>query len=59
MNLGILSALSVVAIAIGLPLAAQAERSTFNCAKAQGKVEKLICRDASLAALNRRDMHWS
>ena len=59
MNLGILSALCFVAIAIGLPLAAQAEGPTFNCAKAQGEVEKLICRDASLAALNRRDTHWS
>ena len=54
MNLGILSALSFVAIAIGLPLAARAEGPTCNCAKAQGEVEKLICRDASLAALDRK-----
>jgi uncharacterized protein len=54
MNLGILSALSFVAIAIGPPLAARAEGPTFDCAKAQGEVEKLICSDASLAALDRR-----
>jgi hypothetical protein len=29
-------------------------RPTFNCAKAQGEVEKLICSDASLAALDRK-----
>lgn len=39
---------------MGLPLAAFAEGPTFNCAKAQGEVEKLICGDASLAALDRK-----
>jgi hypothetical protein len=39
MNLGILSALSFVAIAIGPHLAARAEGPTFDCAKAQGEVE--------------------
>lgn len=43
-----------LACALGLPLTALAEGPTFNCAKAQGEVEKLICSDASLAALDRR-----
>jgi uncharacterized protein len=43
-----------LAFAMGLPVAARAEGPTFNCAKAQGEVEKLICSDASLAALDRK-----
>jgi uncharacterized protein len=45
---------AVLAFAMALPVAALAEGPTFNCAKAQGEVEKLICSDASLAALDRR-----
>jgi uncharacterized protein len=45
---------ALLAISLGLPAAALAEGPTFNCAKAQGEVEKLICSDASLAALDRR-----
>ena len=33
---------------------AQAKGPTFDCAKAQGEVEQLICRDKSLAALDRK-----
>jgi uncharacterized protein len=44
----------VLAFAITLPLATRAEGPTFNCAKAQGEVEELICSDASLAALDRQ-----
>jgi uncharacterized protein len=35
-----------------MPAGALAENPTFNCAKAQGEVEKLLCSDASLAALD-------
>ncbi len=54
MNRSILSDLSFAAMALGLPAAALAEGPTFNCAKAQGEVEKLICSDAALAALDRQ-----
>jgi uncharacterized protein YecT (DUF1311 family) len=40
--------------AVGVPAATLAEGPTFDFAKAQGKVEKLICSDASLAALDRK-----
>ena len=43
-----------LAFAMALPAAARAEGPTFNCARAQGEVEKLICSDASLAALDRQ-----
>ena len=46
--------LCVAFVAAALPQAALAEAPTFNCAKAQGEVEKLICNDASLAALDRK-----
>jgi uncharacterized protein len=45
---------ALIACAAGLPAFALAQGPTFNCAKAQGEVEKLICSDASLAALDRR-----
>ena len=45
---------SAIACALGLPAAALAQSPTFNCAKAQGQVQKLICSDASLAALDRK-----
>jgi uncharacterized protein len=44
----------LIACAAGLPAFALAQGPTFNCAKAQGEVEKLICSDASLAALDRK-----
>lgn len=42
--------------ALALPQAAQAQAQgpTFNCAKAQGEVEKQICANPALAALDRQ-----
>jgi uncharacterized protein len=54
MRLKYLSAVAFVACATGAPVAALAEGPTFSCAKAQGEVEKLICSDPSLAALDRK-----
>ena len=45
---------AAVLCALGLPAAALAESPAFSCAKAQGQVQKLICSDASLAALDRK-----
>ena len=50
----LLVVLTLIACATGLPRAALAQGPTFDCAKAQGEVEKLICSDASLAALDRK-----
>jgi uncharacterized protein len=44
----------IVAIALAMPAVALAQGPAFNCAKAQGEVEKLICGDAALAALDRQ-----
>ena len=47
--------LAGVGCLLALPmLAAAADGPTFDCAKAQGEVEKLICSDAALAALDRK-----
>jgi uncharacterized protein len=46
--------LSGMCLGPGLPLAALAAGPAFNCAKAQGEVEKLVCSDGSLASLDRR-----
>jgi uncharacterized protein len=54
MKQDIVFVLSFVGLATALPQAALAEAPTFDCAKAQGAVEKLICSDAGLAALDRR-----
>lgn len=43
-----------IASAASFPAAGLAESPTFDCARAQGEVEELICADASLAALDRR-----
>lgn len=53
MNHGVAFVMSLVALAIGLPVTVQAQGPSFNCAKAQGEVETLICSDASLAARDR------
>jgi len=45
---------ALVACAAGFPGAALAQGPTFDCAQAQVEVEKLICSDASLAALDRK-----
>lgn len=52
MHWGTLIALWPTAIAVGLAMAARAEGQTLNCGKAQGEVEKLICGDTALLALN-------
>ncbi len=36
------------------PSAMAAQSPTFDCAKAQGEVESLVCKDAGLAALDRK-----
>lgn len=48
--------LALPALACALPLSgpAFAEGPTFNCAKVQGEVEKLICNDPALAAFDRK-----
>jgi len=42
-----------VVVFISVP-ALNAQGPTFDCAKAKGEVEQLICRDAALAALDRK-----
>lgn len=54
MNRRVLFGLPIVACAVALPAAALVEGPAFACAKAQSEVEKLICSDASLAALDRK-----
>lgn len=44
---------ALIACAAGLSVPALAQPPAFDCAKAQGEVEQLICRDAALAALDR------
>jgi uncharacterized protein YecT (DUF1311 family) len=46
--------LAFVVTAVGFPAVLLAQGPTFDCAKAQGEVEALICGDASLAALDRK-----
>jgi uncharacterized protein len=51
------SGLRLAVLCIGcsaLPSVTQAEPPTFDCSKATGEVETLICKDAALAALDRR-----
>lgn len=45
---------AIVASAAGSPGAVLADGPTFDCAKAQGEVEKLICADPALAALDHK-----
>jgi uncharacterized protein len=51
-----LSALAVLAVLAWHPgpTAAQAKGPAFDCSKAQGEVEQLICKDEGLAALDRK-----
>ncbi len=46
--------LTLVASAMGLPAVALAQGPAFDCGKAEGEVEQLICSDASLAGLDRK-----
>ena len=50
----VLVASSFIAGAVAFPVTVLAQGPTFNCAKASGEVETLICADASLAALDRK-----
>lgn len=45
---------AAVAVALCVPLAVRAGSPTFDCRKAQAGVEKLICSDTTLAALDRK-----
>ncbi len=46
--------LTAAFIGVVLPAAACATKPAFDCAKASGEVEMLICKDAALAALDRQ-----
>lgn len=48
--------LAMAAVVLAMPLAARAAGSgpAFDCARAKGTVQQLICKDAGLAALDRR-----
>ena len=46
--------LTLIACAAGVSAVVLAQGPTFDCAKAQGEVEKLICSDALLATLDRK-----
>lgn len=49
------SLLALLALAAAaVPAAAQAKGPAFDCSKAQGEVEQLICKDEGLAALDRK-----
>jgi uncharacterized protein YecT (DUF1311 family) len=46
---------AIVALVAATPVArAQAERPSFDCAKAEGEVQQLVCKDEGLAALDRK-----
>lgn len=47
-------AAAFVACLVVLPAAAAADGPAFDCRKAQGEVQTLICKDAGLAALDRQ-----
>lgn len=46
--------LALIACAAVIPAAAPAQGPTFDCAKAKGEVETLICSDQSLTTLDRK-----
>ena len=50
----LLVVLPLVACAAGSPVALFAQGPTFDCAKAQGEVEHLVCSDPALAELDRK-----
>lgn len=51
---GLTTWLVVTACVLAIPALAAGQDPTFDCAKAQGEVEKLICSDAALASLDRK-----
>ena len=50
----VLSALALLALAAPGRTRAQAKGPSFDCAKAQGEVQQLVCEDEGLAALDRK-----
>ena len=50
----VLSAVALLALAAPERSRAQAKGPAFDCGKAQGEVEQLICKDEGLAALDRK-----
>lgn len=51
----VLLVVGIAGLVVGTPSAwAQAQGPAFDCAKAQGEVEALICKDAALGALDRK-----
>ena len=52
MKNALLAGAAILAFAAGSPAVVLAGGPTFDCAKAQGEVEKLICADPALAALD-------
>lgn len=53
----LLTFLICIFLTAGSPVDALAQGPTFDCVKASGEVEKMICNDASLAALDRKLDH--
>jgi uncharacterized protein len=49
-----LTVLGLLVAAVGAPMAVQAEGPTFDCSTVKADVERLICSDAALAALDRK-----
>jgi uncharacterized protein len=54
MKTRVLVLLAPIACAVGFPAVALAQGPTFDCAKAKGEVETLICSDEKLATLDRK-----
>lgn len=54
MKARLLFAQAVVVCAVCFPAAAMTQGPTFDCAKATGEVETMICGDAALATLDRK-----
>ena len=50
----LLVVLSCITCGLIVPAALLAQGPTFDCAKAQGEVEQLVCSDPALAALDRK-----
>ena len=50
----VLSTVVLVALAAPDRTRAQAKGPAFDCAKAQGEAEQLVCKDEGLAALDRK-----
>ena len=56
-SLTIAAVLAVIGLVASVPAAGQAAKPaspSFDCAKATGEVQQLVCKDAGLAALDRK-----